>query len=381
MKYLVVGFSFLFALSTYSQNAGLQNGVDTDTKGISIGNIVKMSGNWFIAYRNGIKQRQADDNINSLRTHEDGFILKRSYFTLKKKLDKTFSVRYTMDLTVDREGSDAGNVETRLKYLYVKAKPTINSSVFTGTWLEVGMVHTPWLDFEQKINTYRVQDNMFIERNRIFNSADFGVTIGGNIGAKMDADFLKEYNGAMPGKWLSYCFGIYNGGGYSGVENNANKVFSMRLSSRPFANSFPQLQLSGYFNIGNGNSEHYPKFNQFLSFVTYTGKQLTLTAQHHLGTGDFRARYVHKDNPSRAFDNNGYSFFGEYRFKKSGLAFWVRYDYFYLDKVATNDITKRIIGGVTYRINKNLRVVVNAEHNSENREKNDIYEVNLEVSF
>lgn len=381
MKNIFLIIALLIGFIGNSQNAGQQNGIDSDNKGIKIGDIVKMSGNWFIAYRNGISQTQADDEIGKITKQENGFVLKRSYITLKKDLNKTFSVRYTMDLTIDKEGNDAGNVETRLKYLYVKVKPKINTNLLTNTWIEAGMVHTPWLDYEQKINTYRVQDNMFIERNKIFNSADFGITIGGNIGPAMDKKFLKEVNGAMKGKWFTYCFGLYNGGGYSGAEKNNNKVISGRISARPFANSLPELHISGYFNKGKGNTKDSPEFNQFLTMLAYTSKHFTLTSQYHTGRGDFRAKYVKKDNPSFSYNNNGYSFFSEYRIHKTPLALWGRYDSFTVDKITSKDITKRIIGGITYRINKNLRLVLNMEHNAKNTDENDIYELNLEVSF
>ncbi|WP_343330921.1 hypothetical protein [Polaribacter staleyi] len=371
--------SSLFYFSIFCNAQIQKNGIDTEEKGIVVADFLKMSGNWFIAYRDGIAQTQADDEKGLVNEHKSAFVLKRSYFTLKKDLNETFSVRYTMDLTVDRDGPDAGNIETRLKYLYVKAKPNFNSTVFTGNWLEVGMVHTPWLDYEQKINTYRVQDNMFIERNKIFNSADFGVTFGGNIGPKMDKKFLKEINGAMPGKYASYVIGIYNGAGYSGEEKNNNKVISGRLSVRPFANTLPELHLSGYFNIGKGNNEEAPDFNQVLGFITYTGKQLTLTAQTHKGVGDFRASYLY-EGTNKPIKNNGYSFFGEYKIKKSPLAIWGRYDSFHLK---TDDFrgTKRYIGGVSYTVNKYLRLILNAEHNDKALNENNIYELNLEVSF
>lgn len=378
-KNIILLFCIVLSFTTNAQNQP-QNGIESDKKGIAIGDLVKMSGNWFIAYRNGLRQVQADETHTASNEKVDGFVLKRSYFTLKKDLSEHFAVRYTMDLTIDKEGSDEGNVETRLKYLYIKAKPNLGKN-FTGTWVEAGMVHRPWLDYEQKINTYRVQDNMFIERNRIFNSADLGITIGGNIGPKMDKQFLKQVNGAMKGKYCSYSLGLYNGGGYSGLENNDSKVFAARVSFRPFANKFPELQVSGYFNTGKGNSPEEPNFNQVLAFLAYTGKNLTLTAQHHQGEGDFRAKYVIEDNPSKALKNSGYSFFGEYKIKNTPLALWARFDNFDLNEVIQKSFTKRYIGGVTYRVNKNLRIVANAEHSDQNMEKNDIYEVNLEISF
>ncbi len=69
-----------------------------------------ISGQYFIAY---LYNDQSDN-------HQ--FTLKRGYFTVNTKLSEQFSVRYTQDITLDQEGSDAGNVEMRLKFLYLKAK-------------------------------------------------------------------------------------------------------------------------------------------------------------------------------------------------------------------------------------------------------------------
>lgn len=345
---------------------------------INIGDVVKMSGQWFIAYRDGYAQTQADESSN--KNHVSSVYLKRSYFTLEKDLNKTFSVRYTQDITVDTEGDDAGNVETRLKYLYVRAKPKFKTNWITDLWIEGGMVHRPWLDYEQKINTYRAQDNMAIERNKIFNSADFGLTIGGNLGPRMNQKFLDEYGNAMKGKYLSYVIGIYNGGGYSGAEKNLNKVIAARVSARPLPEKFPQLQLSAYINIGKGNSEFNPAFRQYLGFVAYTGKNLTFTGQYHTGVGDFKAKYVKEDNPSQALDNHGYSFFGEYRLGKTPWAVWGRYDSFTVENDLDDDIT-RYIGGLSYRYNKNIRLILNTEHTTQLDETDDVYELTLEVVF
>ena len=361
----------MVAFSVKSQTKSI---VSDDEKGIKIGNLVEMSGNWFIAYQDRDQEKNGQEKI-----HTNGFILKRSYFTLKKDLTDVFSVRYTMDLTVDREGDDKGNIETRLKYLYLRAKPKIDSDIFTGTWIEAGMVHSPWLDYEQAINTYRVQDNMFIERNGIFNSADFGVTFGGNIGPKMDKKFIKEHGKSMDGKYVSYDFGFHNGGGYSALEFNSNKVISGRISTRPFANKFPELQVSGGFRIGKGNIEEEPDFKQILGFLAYTGKQLTLTGQYHTGIGDFHGKYVEPDNKHKALKNNGYSFFGEYKIKDSKFALWSRYDHFEVDKI--NKDVDRYIGGVSYRMSKYLRLILDSEYQTVNKEKDYIYELNMEIKF
>ena len=357
-----------------------QDKADTNKQGINIGNIVEMSGDWFISYRNGIEQIHADESITEIQNLENQFLLKRSYFTLKKNLNNVFSVRYTQDLTIDTEGDDAGNIETRLKYLYLKIKPQLESQTLTGTYIEIGMVHTPWLDFEQKINTYRVQDNMFIERNKIINSADFGVLLAGNIGPKMDNDYLKTVNDAMKGKYMSYAIGLFNGGGYSSAEKNKNKTLEGRLSFRPFAEKIPEIQLSTSFIYGKGNSEFNPDFEQYMGFVAYVGKQLTAIAQGHTGIGDFKARYTFEGHPETALKNKGYSFFTEYKIKNSPWAIWGRVDDFKVSGEKKYD-TKRYITGLTYKINDYLRLVADFERNETLLEDNNIYELNFEISF
>lgn len=372
----------LSLLSTFYFNAQENKEANTskENQGINVGNLVNISGTWYVSYQYRYNELDSN-NQNFIESHNNEFLLKRGYITLKKDLNEVFSIRYTTDIIVDNEGGDKGNVEARLKYLYLKAKPKLNNGVFTDTWIAVGMVHTPWLDYEQKINTYRVQDRMFIERNRVLNSADFGIEVGGNIGGKMDKEFLDEVNAGMKGKWFSYELGIHNGGGYNNRELNNNKVFSARLSARPFANTLPELHFSGYYNTGKSNSEFSPRFNQFLGMLAYTSKHYNFTGQYYQGNGDFDARYVSENDPTQSLKNSGYSFFGEYKIHKSPFSVWGRYDSFTLDKIDEKEKTERIIGGVAYRLNKNLRIVVDTEFNKKNDVKNQIYELNLEISF
>ncbi|NJO88344.1 MAG: hypothetical protein HC831_04775 [Chloroflexia bacterium] len=194
-----------------------------------------ISGQYFMAY-----------NYNDSEELHN-FLLKRGYFTLKTKINEMFSVRYTQDITLDEEGEDAGNVEMRLKYLYLKGKL---DKILRNSYFEVGLVHTPWLDFEQHINEYRVQGKMFSESIRMLNSADFGVTVAGLIGGEIDEKYQKEVNKYEAGKYGSYAFGFFNGGGYHDFEENSNKTFQSRLTLRPLPNKIPGLQLSHSFAYG-----------------------------------------------------------------------------------------------------------------------------------
>ncbi|MCB1129196.1 MAG: hypothetical protein KDM81_22040, partial [Verrucomicrobiae bacterium] len=157
---------------------------------------------WFLSYQAGESDGASFNQ----------FALKRGYVNIKKKINGTFSGRITTDITTDREGDGEGDVEMRLKYLYLKTQlPSLG--VFHKPYLEFGLVHRPWIDFEQAINIYRVQGTMFLERNDVINSGDFGVVLMSLFGGEMDRDYKKTVNGSFPGKYGSMAFGVFNGGG------------------------------------------------------------------------------------------------------------------------------------------------------------------------
>ncbi len=356
---------------------GLLKGQNNENKqGVDIGlGGVRLSGVCFASFEDKYKEENSNTTL-----HTNAFALGRGYITLKKDLTKNFSIRYTQDITIDKEGKDAGNVETRVKYLYLKAKLNPNISWLTGTYMEIGMIHRPWIDYEMKINSYRVQGLMASDRNRIFISADMGVMLAGNIGAKMDSDFLRTHGKSMQGKYCSYAIGVYNGGGYAALEKNNNKILAARLTFRPLVKIAPELQVSGVLNLGKGNTEFEPEFSQYLAMLAWTGKQLTLTAQAHQGRGDSRGLYMEENTPSKALSNYGYSFFGEYKIKNSNWAIWGRYDSFTIDY----DMERyRLMGGISYRINKNIRTSFDIEH--ENNKYTELTantaKINLEVVF
>lgn len=334
---------------------------------------ITMSGDWFIANRN-LKKSGGD--------WENAFVLKRSYFTLKKKINHIFSVRYTQDITLDKEGNDRGNVETRMKYMYLKIKPTWKS-FFTGTYIELGMVHRPWLTYEQKVNPYRVQGNMAVERNRLYNSAGFGIFVGGNIGAKMDKKHLKDTHKSMKGKWASFGIGLYNGGGYSKFEENLNKVVEGMINFRPFANTIPQIQLTHAFNIGEGNTPEKPAFQQFLFHGGYIGKKINISGQYHFGKGDFAGKIVSTDDATKALKNYGASIFGEYNFSNA-ISLFARYDQFKI-KDDLHSKKQREIAGIKYTMYKGISLLLTGENdindNDIKQTTDIIVDLSLQISF
>ncbi|MFH2006528.1 MAG: hypothetical protein ABI333_08090 [bacterium] len=238
---------------------------------------------WYLRYRYGV-----DDGGETYNNFHVG----RGYLTLKFEPTKWFEGRITTDVHQD----DEGDWKVRLKYLYGKLTLPVETVVVSEPYVELGMVHMPWLDYEEHINWYRMQGTMFIERNELFNSADLGLTIGVLLGRKLPKAYQKKVGKKYPGTWGSLAFGVYNGGGYHAKEANKNKVLEGRVSVRPLGHIFPNLQLSYFFTYGKGNkrwepqavgdpSYEWPDWQTNLFMASFEHQYLVLTGTFAFGRG------------------------------------------------------------------------------------------------
>jgi len=290
---------------------------------------VKIKGEWFISY---VKERAASSQ----------FKIERGYLRFTKRINPWLSGHITMD--VHDEG---GSQEVRLKYLMAKIKaPDIG--ILKDSTIEVGLVHTPWLDFEEHINMYRCEGTMFPERNGLFNSGDFGVTYFALLGGKMPSSYQKTVSPYYPGKYGSISVGIYNGGGYHADEKNNNKAVEGRITFRPLPSLIPGLQVSYFGVIGKGNDSTNPDWRVNLLFLSYQSRFATLTSQYYWGKGNFKG--------TDSYDKRGYSLFSELKLfnleKKLPLSIFGRYDYFDPNTSKSGDESNRYIVGIAYHFGK-----------------------------
>ncbi len=341
----------------------------TLSPGDSLAPKLKISGQWFLAY-------QIEDYEN---TTSNQFTLKRGYITFKQDLNNRFSVRFTQDITLDEEGEDAGNIEMRLKYCYLNINLD-DWGIIYDPKVELGLVHRPWIDFEQHINNYRVQGKMFLESYKIVSSADFGITFSGLLGGKMPSKYQKEVNSSSPGKYGSFVIGIYNGSGYHSFEANKNKTLESRITLRPFPETVPGLQFSYSNAYGKGNSDLNSDFILNNFFVSSESKLHTVTAQYYKGTGDFMGTYV--DSTGTSYKNNGYSVFGELKTFDSKLCVFGRYDFFNL-KQDTKTEKEQIILGLSSYFHKKNKLVFDVDLSKLNQSSDikRIYEIAIEIVF
>lgn len=356
-RYLLLIFMLLLGTKLFSQN------LIKDPK--SLINNTTISGLWFLGLNYSDKSELSS------------FKLKRGYFTIKTKLSDVLSVRYTQDITTDKEGSDMGNVEMRLKYLYLKLDLK-QSDLLKNTYFEFGMVHRPWLDFEQKLNGYRVQGKMFVDRYKLTSSAGFGLTYAGLIGGKIDKDYQDRVNTNYPGRLGSFAIGVYNGGGYHALELNNNKVIEGRLTLRPLPENLPGIQFSYSFSYGKTNTAlNNGDYRLNLFYLSTESKYHKLMGTYYKGVGSYGNNYMDEDGFS--YKNDGYSIFGELFVPQTTLSLFSRYDNFtsYQETYITQNT---FIAGITYRFQKN-KVLLHYDRNKKGDELTRRYELALAINF
>lgn len=301
---------------------------------------------WFLAYQNG----KVSDQV------KDEFLLKRGYVDIKKKINDTFSGKITTDITVDREGDGIGDVEIRLKYLLLKMNlPDLG--FMKKSYLEFGMIHLPWIDFEQAINDYRVQGTMFMERAGVMSSADFGVVYMSQFGENLDEEYQKKVSSSFPGKYGSMAVSLSNGGGYHALEYNRNKAVQTRFSLRPFHEFLPGLQIHHHSAWGKGNTVEAPDWHFNAGVVSYEADGLVLTTTGFLGTGKFDGSAFQPGFSNKSVNMNGMSFFADVRVWDPGVNVFGRYDRVISEYNTGDKLSERWIGGVAFYITERSKVV------------------------
>ncbi len=250
-----------------------------------------------------------------------------------------------------------GDLKVRLKYAYAKFHAP-DLGLLTRPEIEVGVAHMPWLDFEERINLYRMQDTMFMERNGLFNSADLGVTFTALLGGTLSDDYQKRISTHDPGRWGSFSFGVYNGGGYYAAEKNDNKVLEGRLTVRPLPDDLPGLQVSLFALNGKGNTAAEPDWKVNAVMASYQTRRAVLTAQWTDATGNQKGTAV---SPlGRSLERDGWSVFVEGRLSPRWSVIG-RYDRFDPDTATPGNENDRTIGGVAYHLGKGNTVLVDLD--------------------
>lgn len=342
---------FLFLTFAAVPSAGSPEEAPPPAAGEGVGSLpegfrgISLSGQWFLAYRAG---ETGGEEFNE-------FALRRGYITLKKNFSDSFSGRITQDISVDREGDGRGDVEMRLRYCYVRYRFP-DTLFLTNPFFEFGLVHRPWLDFEQQVNPYRVQGTMFLERVGVISSADYGITGVALFGGQVDEGFRNRGNRSYPGRYGSLSVGLYNGGGYHAIEENPNKTVEGRLTVRPLPDRLPGLQISAHGAVGKGNVAEAPDWEYAGGFLSFEDERVILTAMVIEGTGDYSGKEV--DESGKALGQDGFSLFADLKPWPWPVSLFGRYDEHERRTGDGRVRGERVIAGIAYRIPTGGQLIV-----------------------
>ena len=251
------------------------------------------------------------------------FDLTRGYINVTGQLAENVRFRITPDIR--RATSDstlAGSLVLRVKYAFVE----LDNLKTARSWIRFGAHQTPWLDFEESIDRYRVQGTMFSEREGLIpGSSDFGV------------GYFSPF-----GKYIEVQTGVYNGEGYAQTDVNKYKSAQGRLTLRPFAGrgAANGFRLSGFYSAGWYAADRPRQLGIVMG--SFEATHLVTTLQ-----------YVNAlDNPSaiapRDIRRAGSSGFIEIRQGIQGWAGLARVDYLDVDRAIGNNSQRRVIAGGAY---------------------------------
>jgi hypothetical protein len=257
------------------------------------------------------------------RDGQNAFDATRAYLNVNAQVSRNVRFRFTPDIRRVTDGSLAGSLTVRVKYAFAQFDNVLNER----SWLRFGLHQSPWLDFEESINRYRVQGTMFAEREGLIpGSADFGAS----------------YFTPLPKNYGEIHAGVYNGEGFTQADPNKYKSVQGRFTLRPLpgrglANG---LRLSLFYNAGWYAADRPRRLGIVMG--SYEHRNLVATLEHVSAT--------ERPTPqlSRDIDRAGWSVFLEPRQGPSGFAGILRYDDFDPDGAIGDNAQRRAIAGGAY---------------------------------
>jgi hypothetical protein len=267
----------------------------------------------------------------------NNFDVTRAYLTAQGKFNAGFTVRLTADVYHDASATARGALLYRLKYAYAAWRPEGSSLTF-----RFGLTQTPWLDWEEALWGYRMQGTMPMERNGYVSSSDFGAAVDGNIHHEQ----------------VDFQVGAFNGENYNTAPGDQHKDFMGRVSVRLLGSDDGSrvggLRLTGYAQLGTPSSGGTR--NRFAGLVSYKSKALTLGGEYISATDTVTA-------PSRAkATGRVISGYGVYNLPQSPVAIIARVDLDDPNTSVSDDKRTEIIGGVSYQLSPNVRLLADLDH-------------------
>jgi len=267
--------------------------------------------------------------------HLNGFDVTRAYVNATGRFAGGVGFRVTSDIYRVADSSLA----LRLKYAYATWSPEHSPLTF-----KMGLIHTPFVDWEEALWNYRMQGPVAVDRNRYMTSADFG---GG-----VDGTFDHER--------FNFQAGAYNGEGYAGGLGDRYKDVEVRASYRVLATSDGSrvggLRVTGYAGIGAPSAGG--RRNRFLGMLSYRSNDVTAVAEY-AATEDSATAPAAALRKGRLVSTYAVLHVPNTRFSVLGRLDLVDPN---TASTASTDRLTRTIVGVAYQVSPNLRLLADLDH-------------------
>ncbi len=318
--------------------------------------VLKFSGQHYLHY-------QSLEDANGDTTNKFG--VSRNYLQVKAYFaDQPKSyMRVTLDAK-QNSNFDKGSLDVRVKYAFLYL-----DNILPATGVEIGLAHTPWLDYEEHHGWYyRAIGETFLEQHNgahFQNSSDYGI----NFKTKTE--------------YFSSELGVYNGAGYHGVEDGEGLRGEWRLTAHL---------------LGSGK-KHVHKSDTYAD-VSFLGSYGANDAGAGNADGDYvwygvhgvynqpafllAASYLKADKAGEKTQGDGWSVNGEFRLgtlseSLNAWNFFARYDDYTLDTDLEKEST---FIGFSYKYNQYVDFIANYQEDKQDGDsKKKKYLLTTEINW
>lgn len=225
-----------------------------------------------------------------------GFDAKRFYFTVKHQLDPVWSLRLTTDFNYVRNDGETN--------LYVK-KAYVEGHFSDAAVLRIGSAGTPWIGLSEDYYGFRYVEKVLVDRLGYGSSADWGVHLGGDLGA---------------GQQLNYAVSVVNGAGYKHATRGKGMDVAARIGYVPIDGMI--IALGGYSGTLGKEMENTPAAHTARRadlMVAYAGDAFRVGAEY------FRATDWNTVLSPISDSSNGWSVWGSAALSET-ISVFARYD-------------------------------------------------------
>lgn len=217
-------------------------------------NDTTLNGKMYVDFSN-IDQKNSDSGKTA--ASGTGLDVKRFYLSVTHNFDDIWSANLTTDFNY---ASAIGQTSLFVKKAYVQGK------FDQAAVLRLGSADMPWIPFVENAYGYRYVENTLIDRLKYGSSADWGVHLGGDVGAS---------------KSVNYAVSVVNGNGYKNPGRSKGVDVEGRVGFVPFENM--TVAVGGYSGKLGKDVQGVQATNSATRgdvLVAYASKQFRLGAEY-----------------------------------------------------------------------------------------------------